>query len=136
MNTGKLYMYWMYLPCACILVLLLYSALSSPINVRSAGNNWKRSKIAVKLWRDPHELYLDLGLQHFCSREIYILTATWKRELIQLSYIKFSLQVTRGGVAQWVAHLTRNWWMPVSRDLRAHQSLPLFPWARNFTLIV
>ena len=41
----------------------------------------------------------------------------------------------RGGVAQWVARLTRDRWIPISREFESHQRPPLFPWARNFTLI-
>mgnify|MGYP007091384092 CR=1 FL=1 len=41
----------------------------------------------------------------------------------------------RGGMAQWVARLTRDWWIPVSREFEPHQRTLLFPWARNFTLI-
>ena len=34
----------------------------------------------------------------------------------------------RGGVAQWVARLTRSRWMPVSREFEPHQLMPpLFP---------
>ena len=40
-----------------------------------------------------------------------------------------------GGVAQWIARLTRDRWIPVSREFEPHQRPPLFPWARNFTLI-
>ena len=32
-----------------------------------------------------------------------------------------------GGVAQWVACLTRNRWMPVIREFEPHQRPPLFP---------
>ena len=39
------------------------------------------------------------------------------------------------GVAQWVARQTRDRWMPVSREFEPHQRPPLFPWAKNFTLI-
>ena len=31
------------------------------------------------------------------------------------------------GVAQWVARLTRDRWIPVSRDFKPHQRPPLFP---------
>ena len=41
----------------------------------------------------------------------------------------------RGGVAQWVARLTRDRWILISREFEPHQRSPLFPWARNFTLI-
>ena len=37
-----------------------------------------------------------------------------------------------GGVAQWVARLTRDRWIPVSHDFEPHQRPPLFSWARNF----
>ena len=40
-----------------------------------------------------------------------------------------------GCVAQWVARLTRDWWIPVSREFEPHQRPPLFTWARNVTLI-
>jgi len=30
---------------------------------------------------------------------------------------------TRGGVSQWVARLTRNGWMPVTREFEPHQRL-------------
>ena len=33
----------------------------------------------------------------------------------------------RGGVAQWVAPLTRDRWIPVSREFEPHQRPPLFP---------
>ena len=33
----------------------------------------------------------------------------------------------RGGVAQWVARLTRDRWILVSRELEPHQRPPLFP---------
>ena len=34
---------------------------------------------------------------------------------------------SRGGVAQWVARLTRDRWIPISRVFEPHQSPPLFP---------
>jgi len=40
-----------------------------------------------------------------------------------------------GFVAQWVARMTRDRWIPVSRKFELHQRHPLFPWARNFTII-
>ena len=40
-----------------------------------------------------------------------------------------------GGVAQWVACLTRDRWIPVSREFEPHQRPPLFPGARNLTQI-
>ena len=39
--------------------------------------------------------------------------------------IKFLL-LCYGGVAQWVARLTRDRWIPISRDLEPHQRPPLF----------
>ena len=33
----------------------------------------------------------------------------------------------RGGVAQWVAPLTRDRWIPVSCEFEPHQRPPLFP---------
>ena len=39
------------------------------------------------------------------------------------------------GMGQWVSHITRNHWMPVSREFKSHHRLSLIPWARNFTLI-
>ena len=33
----------------------------------------------------------------------------------------------RGGVAQWVARLTRDGWILVSREFEPHQRLQLFP---------
>jgi len=45
------------------------------------------------------------------------------------------IQTIRGGVEQWIVRLTRYRWMPVSREFELHQRPPLFPWARNFTLI-
>ena len=47
----------------------------------------------------------------------------------------YNLVSVRNGVAQWVACLTRTRWMPVSREFEPQQRSPLFPWARNFTLI-
>ena len=38
-------------------------------------------------------------------------------------------------VAQWVARLTRDPWIPVSREFKPHQRPQLFPGARNFILI-
>ena len=38
-------------------------------------------------------------------------------------------------MAQWVACLTCDRWIPVSREFEPHQRPPLFPWARNFTLL-
>ena len=32
----------------------------------------------------------------------------------------------RGGVAQWVARLTRDRWIPISREFEPHQRPPLF----------
>ena len=32
-----------------------------------------------------------------------------------------------GGVAQWVTRLTRDRWIPVSREFEPHQRPPLFP---------
>ena len=45
------------------------------------------------------------------------------------------LNVIAGDVAQWVARLTRDRWIPVSREFEPQQRPLLFPWARNFTLI-
>ena len=54
----------------------------------------------------------------------------WKRKgSMHCKILKFK------GVAQLVVRLTRNRWMPVSREFDSHQGFPLFPWARNFTLI-
>ena len=39
------------------------------------------------------------------------------------------------GMGQWVSRMTRNHWMPVSREFKSHHRLSLIPWARNFTLI-
>ena len=33
----------------------------------------------------------------------------------------------RGGVAQWVARLTHDRWIPVSREFEAYERPPLFP---------
>ena len=33
----------------------------------------------------------------------------------------------RGGVAQWVERLTRDRWIPVSREFEPYQRPPLFP---------
>ena len=33
----------------------------------------------------------------------------------------------RGSVAQWVARLTRDQWIPASREVEPHQRPPLFP---------
>ena len=38
-------------------------------------------------------------------------------------------------MSQWVARLTRSWSMPVSHEFEPQQRPPLFPGARNFTLI-
>ena len=38
-----------------------------------------------------------------------------------------------GGVAQWLASLTRNQWTPVRCAIELHQRLLLFPWPRNFS---
>ena len=37
------------------------------------------------------------------------------------------LRGLRGGVAQWVARLTCDRWIPVSREFEPHQMPPLFP---------
>ena len=37
-------------------------------------------------------------------------------------------------VAQWVARLTCDRWMPVRREFEPHQWLPLFHWANDFYL--
>ena len=40
----------------------------------------------------------------------------------------YLIQVTRrGGVAKWVARLTRDRWILVSREFETHQRPPLFP---------
>ena len=39
------------------------------------------------------------------------------------------------GVAQWVARLTHDRWIPVSCEFEHHQRPLLFHWARNLTLI-
>ena len=44
------------------------------------------------------------------------------------------LNTSVGGVAQLVARLTCDRWIPVSREFEPHQRLLLFPWARNFNL--
>ena len=40
-----------------------------------------------------------------------------------------------GAVVKWVARLTRDRWIPVSHEFEPHQRPPLFPRARNCTLI-
>jgi len=47
--------------------------------------------------------------------------------------VNVELYQTNGGVAQWLAYLTRTWWMPVSCKFEPRQRLPLFPSARNIT---
>ena len=53
-----------------------------------------------------------------------------RKTLLVFSWKKFWKQL-RGSVAQWVARLTRNEEVVGSRPIKA----PVFPWARNFTLI-
>ena len=43
-----------------------------------------------------------------------------------ISYMELTFHQLTPGVAMWVACLTRNRWMPVSREFEPHQRLPLF----------
>ena len=60
-----------------------------------------------------------------------------KRVYKQLPWFPFETKRSKKeiGVAQWVARLTRDRWIPVSHEFEPHERPPLFPWARNFTLI-
>ena len=43
-----------------------------------------------------------------------------------ISYMELTFHQLTPGVAMWVSCLTRNRWMPVSREFEPHQRLPLF----------
>ena len=51
-------------------------------------------------------------------------------DVVETLHDKFQLiRYRQGGVAQWVACLTRDQWMPVSREIEPNQRPLLFPYA-------
>ena len=58
-------------------------------------------------------------------------TVMWTRRISETSVLESGKVETfieqRGSVVQWVARLTRDWWIPVSREFESHQRPALFP---------
>ena len=84
---------------------------------------------AVNNSEDPF-FQVDEDIVHFNYRFVHDEFQVMFHELdsdVSLEEINKGIKQLKGGVAQWVARLTRDRWILVSREFEPHQRPPLFP---------
>ena len=109
------------------------------IDERKVKNKWKtvknekRNKKARRKKWEKIETRQSLNIFYVIfSHKNLIFDVTYR---LHISLYHCMSNITRGSVVQWVARLTHDLCIPVSHEFKPHQRTPLFPWARNFTLI-
>ena len=90
---------------------------------------------------DADRSMLDISKSVYKKKQTDLILLDFSKAFDKISHEKLALKLhdygIRGpalkwvkgfhGVAQWVARLTLDWWIPVSREFEPHQRPPLFP---------